>query len=374
MREASIETLRDELAVAADTAVQRPVLIQSPGRQTIRAALAPWVREAARQRQVTIIASANESLMRWVDWLSDYEDVSLHKLNAATALESLDEHLDSARVTLATFAALRRQAVKEGLAASHRDVVIVDTLPLPGGQAYQLVAELTAGARYAVAISDSQAPESLPGAETIVVPAQKLYPGHRHDVVVKPINVLQSTAERQILAEAAPLLAGDADVSRSAAHAKLLVAAAQITDGDFGRTDAIWGLIDRIEALTADERLSAFTDLVAQYADRGPVVVLTGPLRAEAEYVRSYLESAGIAVVAQGRAELRLGRVTEEIPDHVRPVIISSWQSIEPDEVWLRDSTVIFWSQPAIRQAPLISLLSDIGAVREIIHLVDTPG
>jgi hypothetical protein len=214
----------------------------------------------------------------------------------------------------------------------------------------------------------------LRGAETIVVPAQKLYPGHRHDVVVEPIDVRQSTAERQILAEAAPLLAGDADVSRSAAHAKLLVAAAQITDGDVGRADAIWGLIDRIEALTADKRLSAFTDLVAQHADRGPVVVLTGPLRAEAEYVRSYLESAGIAVVAQGRAELRLGRVTEEIPDHVRHVIISSWQSIEPDEVWLRDSTVIFWSQPAIRQAPLISLLSDIGAVRKIIHLVDTPG
>ncbi|GAA2339264.1 hypothetical protein [Dactylosporangium salmoneum] len=155
--------------------------------------------------------------------------------------------------------------------------------------------------------------------------------------------------ERTVLERAAAVLESqEVALSRPRLHSALmhLISADEAADRpsvqDIGM---VWNLVDSLEALGPDPRLDAVGGLVQQRRRTGPVIVVTGQLLAEVEYVRGSLAARGIHASVWTLRDLPKSFGIDEVSEGY-PVVVASRTGLEFDESLLRDATLVYFRSP----------------------------
>lgn len=125
----------------------------------------------------------------------------------------------------------------------------------------------------------------------------------------------------------------------------LISASSPTSQDDANRTSAAWRLVDMLEGLGPDPRLSAMVAVVMRKREECPVLVVTGSLRSEVEYVRDYLAAIGIQAEQRALHEPPVAD-TDWTSGAPYPIIVTTPDALKVDESRLRNAALVYFTPP----------------------------
>ncbi|MEV1333162.1 DEAD/DEAH box helicase family protein [Micromonospora costi] len=361
----------------------RHIVLRAPAGSGKTQILADFIARAAASGFVLVVSSRRDLLKQWAIVLRNHGGAPVHHLNPDLALElaSLSPTEPHHGILLTTTVDVRHGPVRLALQSLPLALFLLDALPRPDSATLPAVINIVARARQTIVV-DPGTHEGMPSwlhhpALVQLTLAEAIDMSGKRHVSPEDYVVTLDPGERSVFQQAAMLLDKRHGVrSRPALHSALmqLISGVQETSrDDLGRVDMAWSLVDSLEGLGPDPRLAAMTEAVLHRRQFGPVVVVTGPLRAEVEYVRDHLAAHGIRTT-----EWTLQNPPKASAVHAdrgpSPVIVATPGGLEVGESLLRDATLVYFTRPQ-RGTDRIWLLNALhtGMARGAVLPVDEP-
>ncbi|MFI6272485.1 DEAD/DEAH box helicase family protein [Micromonospora zamorensis] len=364
---------------------ERHIVLRAPAGSGVTQTLAEVIARTAAPGFVLVVSSRRDLLEQWVFVLERHGAAPVHLLKSDLALEvaSRTPAEPHRGIFVTTMAEIRRGPVKVALKSLPLALLVLDTTPRPDSVTLAAILDVVRNARQTIVVDQDfgeRVPAWLhrPSLVELTLNEAIAISGEPH-VRPETYPVSLSPAERSIFEQVARLLEKrDGVRSRPAVHSALmrLISNGRETGrGDMDKIDMAWNLVDSLEGLGPDPRLLAMTETVLQRRRLGPVIVVTGPLRAEVEYVRDHLAAQGVPTEPLTLHELRKARAVKA-SGSPHPVIVATRTGLESDESVLEDATLVYFSRP--RSNPdntwLLSALHTGAARAAIIPIESQPG
>jgi hypothetical protein len=363
----------------------RHIVLHAPAGSGKTQILADVIARAAESGFVLVVSSRRELLKQWAIVLRNHGEAPVHDLDPDLALElsslSPAEPRQDHGVLLTTTVGVRRGPVRLALQSLPLALFLLDGLPRPDSATLPAVISIVDRARQTIVV-DHNAHEGMPSwlqhPELVQLTlAEAISMSGKRHVSPEDYVVTLGDGERSIFQQAAILLEKRHGVrSRPALHSALiqLIGEGQETSrDDQGRMNMAWSLVDSLEGLGPDPRLAAMTEAVLHRRQFGPVIVVTGPLRAEVEYVRDHLASHGIRTTEWTLQDPPKAPAvaTDRSPP---PVVVATPSGLEVGESLLQDTTLVYFTRPR-SDADRTWLLSALhtGMARGAVLPVDEP-
>ncbi|MBQ1022865.1 MULTISPECIES: DEAD/DEAH box helicase family protein [unclassified Micromonospora] len=364
----------------------RHIVLHAPAGSGKTRILADIIARAAESGLVLVVSSRRELLAQWaMVLLRNHAATPLRDLDPDLALElaslsPTQPHHDHG-VLLTTTANVRRGPVRLALQSLPLALFLLDGLPRPDSATLAAVIGIVDRARQTIVV-DQNAQEDTPSwlqhPELVQLTlAEVIAMSSKSHVSPEDYVVTLGDGERAIFQQAATLLDKRHGIrSRPALHSALmqLISEGQVTSrDDQGRVKMAWSLVDSLEGLGPDPRLAAMTEAVLHRKQSGPVIVVTGPLRAEVEYVRDHLTAHGIRTTEWTMQDPPQALATAADRDPL-PVIVATPSGLEVGESLLQDTTLVYFTRPRsdTDRAWLLSALHT-GMARGAVLPVDEP-
>ncbi|MEV5766114.1 hypothetical protein AB0L34_16310 [Micromonospora sp. NPDC052213] len=361
----------------------RHIVLRAPVGSGITQTLADVIARTAASGFVLVVSSRRDLLEQWTIVLRSHGVAPVRLLNPDLALElaSLSPTEPRRGVLLTTTLDVRRGPVRLALQSLPLALFLLDALPRPDSATLPAVISIVDRAHRTIVV-DREPNEGMPSwlhhpvlVQLTLAEAINMS-GERH-VSPEDYLVTLGPAERSVFQQAATLLRKrDGIRSRPALHSALmqLISGGQETSRDnLGRVDMAWSLVDSLEGLGPDPRLAAMTEAVLHRRQFGPVIVVTGSLRAEVEYVRAHLAAHGIRTMEWTLQDPpKAPVVTADSSPY--PVIVATPNGLKVDESLLQDATLVYFTKPRSNadRSWLLSALHT-GVARAAVLPVDEP-
>lgn len=333
----------------------RHIVLRAPTGSGITQTLTDVIARAATSGFVLVVSSRRDLLDQWGISLRSHGGAPVRHLNPDLALElaSLSPTEAYRGVLLTTTLGVRRGPVRLALKSLPLALFLLDALPRPDSATLPAVISIVDRARQTIVV-DRGPHESLPSwlhhpALVELTLAEAINMSGKRHVSPEYYVVTLGPAERSVFQQAAMLLDKRHGVrSRPALHSALmqLISGGQETSRDDpGRGDMAWSLVDSLEGLGPDPRLAAMTEAVRHRRQFGPVIVVTGSLRAEVEYVRDHLAAHGIRTTEWTLHDPPKAPAiaADRSPS---PVIVATPNGLEVGESLLQDATLVYFTRP----------------------------
>ncbi|MFC4148669.1 hypothetical protein ACFO0M_20640 [Micromonospora mangrovi] len=344
--------------------------------------MAEFAARSAASGFVVVVSSRRALLEQWAFVLESRNAAPVRLLKPDLALE-LANRLPAEPhrgIFLTTVLDIRRGPVRIALKSLPLALAVLDAGPRPDSSTTPAVLDIVEQARQTIVV-DQEPGQGLPTwlhhptLVELTLDEAITMSGDRHpDPETYPVSL--SPAERSLFEQAARLLdKRNSTRSRPAVHSALmrLISTHGTSHGDMNDIDMAWNLVDSLEALGPDPRLEAMTETVLQRHRSGPVIVVTGPLRAEVEYVRDHLAAHGVRTEQLTLHEPRKGKAVAG-GDRPPSVIVATRNGLDADESLLHDATLVYFTRPQ-SNSDRVWLLSALhtGAARAAIIPIDGP-
>ncbi|WBB93353.1 DEAD/DEAH box helicase family protein [Verrucosispora sp. WMMC514] len=333
----------------------RHIILRAPTGSGITRILAEFIARIAPTGYVLIVSSRQVLLDQWTAVLESQDVAPVRYLTPHRALElaSRSSADPQSGIFLATIPDVDRGPVRLALQSLPLALLVLDDVPRPDSATLPAVLGIVDRARQTILV-DRQPRQTPPSwlhdpsvAEVTLAEAISL--SGKGNVSPENYPVTLSPTERYVLQQALSLLNKKDDIpSRPVLHSALM---RLINEGQQPRTDATsqvdmaWNLVDLLEDLGPDPRLDAMTEAVVRRRQFGPVIVVTGPLRAEVEYVRDHLATHGIHTTPW-RLQKGPSFPTVGAKDDLFPVIVAPRNGLDLDESLLQDAILVYFTEP----------------------------
>ncbi|SCF42191.1 Part of AAA domain-containing protein [Micromonospora matsumotoense] len=363
----------------------RHIVLHAPPGSGKTRILADFIARAAESGFVLVVSSRRELLKQWAIVLGDHGDAPVHELDSDLALElaslSPAESQHNHGVLLTTTVGVRRGPVRLALQSLPLALFLLDGLPRPDGATLPAVRSIVDRARQTIVvdhISRGRMPPWLQHPALVqLTSAEAIDMSDNRHVSPEDYVVALSLGERSVFQQAAMLLDRRQVVrSRPALHSALMQLIGGVQEpsrDDLGRVDMAWSLVDSLEGLGPDPRLAAMTEAVLHRRQFGPVIVVTGPLRAEVEYVRDHLTAHGIRTTEWTLQDppKEPAVAADRSPS---PVVVATPSGLEVGEPLLQAATLVYFTRPRsdAERAWLLSALRT-GMTRSVVLPTDEP-
>lgn len=333
----------------------RHIVLRAPAGSGITKTVAEFAARSAASGFVVVVSSRLALLEQWAFVLEIRNAAPVRLLKSELALE-LANRLPAEPhrgVFLTTMPDIRRGPVRIALKSLPLALAVLDAGPQPDSSTTPAVLDIVEQARQTIVVEQvlgQGLPTWLhdPTLVELTLDEAITMSGERHaNPETYPVSL--SPAEHSIFEQAARLLdKRNGARSRPAVHSALmrLISTSHGTShGDMDDIDMAWSLVDSLEALGPDPRLEAMTERVLQRRWSGPVIVITGPLRAEVEYVRDHLATRGIHAEQLTMHDPRKPKAVSD-GDSPPSVIVATRNSLDTDESLLHDATLVYFTRP----------------------------
>ncbi|MGC5288871.1 hypothetical protein [Micromonospora sp. DT231] len=364
---------------------ERHIVLRAAAGSGITQTLAEFIARTARPGFVLVVSSRRDLLEQWVFVLERHGVTPVHLLRSDLALEVANRSPAEPHrgIFVTTMAEIRRGPVKVALKSLPLALVVLDTTPRPDSATLAAIIDVVKNATQAIVVNQDfglPVPTWLHHASLVELTLNEAI-AISGESYVRPETypVSLSPAEHSIFEQVARLLEKrDGTSNRPVVHSalmRLISTRREAGQGDRDKIDMAWNLVDLLEGLGPDPRLLAMTEMVLQRRRLGPVIVVTGPLRAEVEYVRDHLAAQGVATEPLTLHELQKAR-SVKASDSSHPVIVATRAGLESDESVLENATLVYFNRPRSNpdHAWLLAALH-IGAARAaIIPSESSPG
>ncbi|MFC3504088.1 hypothetical protein ACFOOK_24385 [Micromonospora krabiensis] len=361
----------------------RHIVLRAPVGSGVTQTLADVIARTATDGFVLVVSSRRALLEQWAYVLESHDVAPVRVLKSDLALElagrpPAEPHRG---IFLTTALDIRRGPVRVAMKSLPLALAVLEAGPRPDNAALPAVLDIVDQARQTIVVDQGLSrvmPAWLhhPSVVELTLAEVIAMSGERH-ANPETYSVPLSPAERSIFEQAARLLdKRDGRRSRPAVHSalmRLLSTSREASPGDTGEIDVAWNLVDSLEGLGPDPRLIAMTETVLQQRRFGPVIVVTGSLRAEVEYVRDHLAAQGVRTEPLTLHEVPEARAATS-GDSPSPVIVATRNGLETNESLLQDATLVYFTTPRSNtdDAWLLSALHT-GAVRAAIIPIEKP-